>query len=84
MKINVSRISPNQWKRSSQQQGFWKSTWLLKILVVSESKARKQGAKNGENFHKNKCLQNCTKSMVKVTLSKEIKKIILDVENGGS
>ena len=67
-----------------QQQGFWKSTWLLKILVVSESKAKKQGSENGQNFHQNECLQNCTKSMVKVTLSKEIKKIILDVENDGS
>ena len=56
---------------------------MLKMLVVSESKTGKQGAKSGQNFHENKCVQNSTQSMEKVTFPKEIMKIILDVENAG-
>ena len=54
---------------------------MLKIMVVSESKAGKQGGKNGPNFHKNKCLQNSTKSKVTVKSTTEIMKIILNAEN---
>ena len=56
---------------------------MLKMLVVSESKTRKQGAKGGQNFHENKFVQNTTQSMEKVKLQTEIMKIILDVENAG-
>ena len=56
---------------------------MLKMLVVSESKTGKQNAKSGQNFNKNKCVQNSTQSMEKVTLPKGIMKIILDVDNAG-
>ena len=56
---------------------------MLKMLVVSESKTGKQGAKTGQNIHENKCVQNSTQQMEKITLPKEIMKIILDVENAG-
>ena len=56
---------------------------MLKILVVSESKKGSQGAKNGQNFHENKCVQNSTQSMEKVKLQTEIIKINLHVEKAG-
>ena len=54
---------------------------MLKMLVVSESKTGKQGAKIGQNFHENKCVQNSTQSMEKVKSPIKIMKIKLDVEN---
>ena len=51
------------------------------MLVVSESKTGKQGAKSGQNFHGNKCVQNSTQSMEKVKSPMKILKIKLDVEN---
>ena len=56
---------------------------MLRMLVVSDSKKGNQGAKKGQNFHKNKCDQNSTQSMEKVKLQTEINKINLDVENAG-
>ena len=56
---------------------------MLKMLVVSESKTGKQGAKSVQNFHENKWDQNSTQSMEKVTLPTEIFKINLDVEKAG-
>ena len=56
---------------------------MLKMLVVSESKTGKQGAKTGQNFHENKWDQNFTQSMEKVKLPTEIFKIKLDVEKAG-
>ena len=56
---------------------------MLKMLVVSESKTGKQGAKIGQNFHENKCVQNATQSMEKVKSPIKIMKIKLDVENAG-
>ena len=56
---------------------------MLRILVVSESKAGKQRAKTGQNFHENKCVQNSTQSMERVKLQTEITKIKLDVEKAG-
>ena len=56
---------------------------MLKMLVVSESKTRKQGAKGGQNFHENKFVQNSTKSMEKVKSPTGILKINLNVENVG-
>ena len=56
---------------------------MLKILVVSESKTGKQGAKSGQKFHENKCVQNSTQLMEKVKLPTEIFKINLDVEKAG-
>ena len=53
---------------------------MLKMLVVSESKTGKQGAKSGQNFHENKCVQNSTQFMEKVKFPTEIFKIILDVD----
>ena len=49
--------------------------------MVSESKTGKQGAKSGQNFHENKCIQNSTQSMEKVKLQTEIMKFNLYVEN---
>ena len=56
---------------------------MLKMLVVSESKTGQQGAKSGQNFHENKCVQNSTQSMEKVKLQTEIIKINLNVEKAG-
>ena len=56
---------------------------MLRMLLVSESKTGKQGAKKGQNFHENKCVQNSTQSMEKVKLQTEINKINLDVEKAG-
>ena len=56
---------------------------MLKMLVVSESKTGKQGAKIGQNFHENKCDQNSTQSMEKVKSPTKIMKINLDVDNAG-
>ena len=56
---------------------------MLKMLVVSESKTGKQGAKSGQKFHENKCVQNSTQLMEKVKLPTEIFKINLDVEKAG-
>ena len=55
----------------------------MKMLVVSESKTGKQGAKTGQNFQENKCVQNSTQSMEKVKLQTQIFKINLDVEKAG-
>ena len=54
---------------------------MLKILVVSESKTGKQGAKIGQNFHENKSVQNSIQSTEKVKSPIKIMKIKLDVEN---
>ena len=56
---------------------------MLKMLVVSESKTGKQGAKSGQNSHENKCVKNSNQSMEKVKLQTEIIKINLDVEKAG-
>ena len=56
---------------------------MLKVLVVSESKTGKQGAKSGQNFHENKCVQNSTQSMEIVKLQTRINKIYFDVEKAG-
>ena len=56
---------------------------MLRMLVVSESKTGKQGAKSGQNFEENKCVQNSTQSMEKVKLQTKIIKINLDVEEAG-
>ena len=56
---------------------------MLKILVVSESKTGKQGAKIGQNFHENKCVKNSIQSTEKVKSPIKIMKIKLDVENAG-
>ena len=56
---------------------------MLRMLVVLESKTRKQRAKKGQNFHENKCVQNSIQSKEKVKLQTEIIKINFDVEKAG-
>ena len=56
---------------------------MLRMLLVSESKTGKQGAKSGQNSHENKCVQNSTQSMEQVKLQTDIIKINLDVEKAG-
>ena len=52
MKITVSRIPPNQWKSSSYQLGFWKSTWILKMLLVWGWKNIEIGQTGGKIYMK--------------------------------
>ena len=56
---------------------WWKCWWF------QSQKQETKGAKTGQDFHENKCVQNSTQSMEKVKLQTEIIKINLDLEKAG-